>query len=227
LTKTDRCVGVLSWRINQLFVLYFLGLILLTACLRRRRMSMRIYLSTLLQFHSRRNFSKFYQRIPGTFRSYIVHGGMLQTDLMVNTYIWRRLRLLSIDKPALSSERAPQHTAVLNFSSTEFNNCPTRCDLFSLLNFCRQLYMFRVLTPIIRSSYNCNYSFWYWLTGSTTMRSRCWVGTDSCVWINSNSTTRADGSRPGWPVPEAVITVVRAPDDGCQHPKYVELPREM
>ena len=32
---------------------------------------------------------------------------------------------------------------------------------FSLLHFCRQLYMFRVLTPIIRSSYNCNYSFWY------------------------------------------------------------------
>jgi len=24
--------------------------------------------------------------------------------------------------------------------------------------------MFRVLTPIIRSSYNCNYSFWYRLT---------------------------------------------------------------
>jgi len=34
---------------------------------------------------------------------------------------------------------------------------------FSLLYFCRQLYMFRVLTPIIRSSYNCNYSLWYWL----------------------------------------------------------------
>ena len=46
----------------------------------------------------------------------------------------------------------------------EFSNCPTRCDLFSLLHFCRQPYMFRVLTPSIRSSYNCNYSFWYWLT---------------------------------------------------------------
>jgi len=45
----------------------------------------------------------------------------------------------------------------------KFNNCPTRCDLFSLLYICRQLYMFRVLTPIISSSYNCNYSFWYWL----------------------------------------------------------------
>jgi len=33
-----------------------------------------------------------------------------------------------------------------------FNNCPKRCEFFSLLHFCRQLYMFRVLTPIIRSS---------------------------------------------------------------------------
>ena len=63
----------------------------------------------------------------------------------------------------------------------EFNNFPTRYDLFSLLHFCRQLYMFQVLTPIIRSSYNCNYSFWYWLTGSATICSRCWVGTDSCL----------------------------------------------
>jgi len=36
---------------------------------------------------------------------------------------------------------------------------PTRCDLFSLLHFHRQLYMYRVLTPIIRSWYSCNYSF--------------------------------------------------------------------
>ena len=46
--------------------------------------------------------------------------------------------------------------------------------VFSSLHFCRQLYMFRVLTPIIRSWYSCNYSFWYWLTGSTTIRSPCW-----------------------------------------------------
>jgi len=26
----------------------------------------------------------------------------------------------------------------------KFSDCPTRCDLFSLLYFCRQLYMFRV-----------------------------------------------------------------------------------
>ena len=51
-----------------------------------------------------------------------------------------------------------------------FNNCPTRCDLFSLLHFCRQLYMFRVLTHIIRSWYSCNYSFWYWLTAMSKIR---------------------------------------------------------
>jgi len=49
--------------------------------------------------------------------------------------------------------------------------------VFSLLRIRRQLYMFRVLTPIIRSSYDCNYSWWYWSTGSATIRSRCWVGT--------------------------------------------------
>jgi len=49
--------------------------------------------------------------------------------------------------------------------------------VFSLLHFCRQLYMFRVLTPIIRSSHNCNYSYWHWSAGSATVRSRCWVGT--------------------------------------------------
>ena len=49
--------------------------------------------------------------------------------------------------------------------------------VFSLLYFCRQLYMFRVLTPIIRSSYKCNYSVWHWSNGSATVRSRCWVPT--------------------------------------------------
>ena len=31
--------------------------------------------------------------------------------------------------------------------------------VFSLLHFYRQLYMFRLLTPIVRSWYSCNYSF--------------------------------------------------------------------
>jgi len=31
-----------------------------------------------------------------------------------------------------------------DIGTTEFNICPTRCDLFSLLYFCRQFYMFRL-----------------------------------------------------------------------------------
>ena len=35
--------------------------------------------------------------------------------------------------------------------------------MYSLLYFCKLLYMFRVVTPpLIRSTYNCNYSIWYW-----------------------------------------------------------------
>jgi len=78
-------------------------------------------------------------------------------------------------------ETLPSQTLMNKWTISEFTNCPTRCNLFSLLHFCRQLYMFPVLTPIIRSWYSCNYSFWYWLTGSTAIRSHCWVGTDSCV----------------------------------------------
>ena len=55
-------------------------------------------------------------------------------------------------------------------SWNEFNNCPTICDLFSLLHFCRQLYIFRVLTPIIRSWYSCNCSFCYLLTAMSKIR---------------------------------------------------------
>ena len=63
-----------------------------------------------------------------------------------------------------SSGRIEAEEMFKTLGCIEFNNCPTRCDLFSLLYFCRHIYMFRVLTPIIRSSYSCNYSFWYWLT---------------------------------------------------------------
>ena len=35
--------------------------------------------------------------------------------------------------------------------------------IYSLLYLCKLLYMFRVVTPpIIRSTYNCNYSIWHW-----------------------------------------------------------------
>ena len=44
------------------------------------------------------------------------------------------------------------------------------CTVFSLLHFCMQLYMLRVLTPIIRGWYSCNYCFWRWSTESTAIR---------------------------------------------------------
>ena len=50
--------------------------------------------------------------------------------------------------------------SVLINSLSIFNNCPTRCDLFSLLHFCMQLYMFRVFTPIIRS---CGIDWLQWV----------------------------------------------------------------
>jgi hypothetical protein len=99
--------------------------------------------------------------------------------------------------------------SLVNNSSNEFKNCPTKCDLFSLLYFCRQLYMFRVVTPIIRSSYNYNYSFWYWLTGSTTIRSGCLLcnATYSVYYISVGSSTCF-----GWwhPSSEARTTVIIA-----------------
>ena len=104
--------------------------------------------------------------------------------------LWRERSDFSIvpasthkELPAVSASVADERITSLVSQQIKFNNCPTRCDLFSLLYFCKQLYMFRVLTPIIRSSYSCNYSFWYWLTGSTTIRSRCWVPTQQQEWM--------------------------------------------
>jgi len=73
---------------------------------------------------------------------------------------------------------------------TLFNNYSTRSDCIQLLHFCMQLYIFRVLTPIISSSYSCNYSFWHWSTGSDTICSRCWVGTGSCVTYGKQNIKR-------------------------------------
>ena len=62
--------------------------------------------------------------------------------------------------------------------------------MYSLLYFCKLLYMFRVVTPpIIRSTYNA-------------------VPT---------SPRMAEGSRDGLTVPDAVITVICASDDGWNY----------
>ena len=83
--------------------------------------------------------------------------------------------------------------------------------------------MFRVLTPIIRSWYSCNYSFWYLSAGYTTIRSRCWVPTRMRYTCISTSSWSPAGNIAGalyhklW-IPSS------APEDGRNYrPKHVEL----
>ena len=110
----------------------------------------------------------------GTWRSVEEQTAASSSKTLPRTYPFTRCHIPDSSNPNThhSNNLISLYTWV-RASWMEFNNCPPRCDLFSLLHFCRQLYMFRVLTPITRSSYNHNYSFWYWLTGLT--------GTDSCV----------------------------------------------
>jgi len=59
--------------------------------------------------------------------------------------------------------------------------------IYSLLYFCKLLYMFRVVNPsIIRSTYNCNYSVWQW----------------SPPWwkLEVPTSTTAEVSRDGWTI---------------------------
>ena len=48
LTKTDRCVGALSWRRNQLSILHFSGHFVTTASLRRWRLSLNVAIFRVL-----------------------------------------------------------------------------------------------------------------------------------------------------------------------------------
>jgi len=68
--------------------------------------------------------------------------------------------------------------------------------------------MFRLVTPpIIRSTYNSNYSIWHW---SSRL---CYLPVSWNSW----------NAELGWPVPDAVITVICAPDYGWSyHPKHAE-----
>jgi hypothetical protein len=116
LNQTDRYAGVTSWVINQRLVLYFSGLFLLTAPLRRRRMSMCISLSTICSFPLEEISLNFTRKFRELFEA------ATQTQAYCRLTLWSirtfdRLRLLSIDKPALSSECGPHHTTVLNFST--------------------------------------------------------------------------------------------------------------
>jgi len=92
------------------------------------------------------------------------------------------------------------------------NNCPTRCNTKQSIYYsASSLYMFRVsTTPIIRSTQNCNYSLRY-CAATSLQRGQVWLR-----W-------REVAAQKIWPVPEAVVTILCAPDDGCGwNSKHVE-----
>ena len=92
------------------------------------------------------------------------------------------------------------------------NNCPTRCNTKQSIYYsASSLYMFRVsITPIIRSTQNCNYSLRY-CAATSLQRGQAWPH-----W-------RKEAAQKIWPVPEGVVTVLCTPDDGCGwHPKHVQ-----
>ena len=97
-------------------------------------------------------------------------------------------------------------------SEVHLNNCPKTCNTKQSIYYsASSLYMFRVsTTPIIRNTQNCNYSLWY-LETTSLQRGQAWPR-----W-------REVAAQKIWPVPEAVVTVLCTPDDGCGwYPKHVE-----
>ena len=111
-----------------------------------------------------------------------------------------------------------------NFFSLYINNCPTRCNTKQSIYYsASSLYMFRVsATPIIRSTQNCNHSLRCWsccavqLPPSNIERG---VAAQKKIWPS----WREVAAQKIWPVPEAVVTVLCTPDDGCGcHPKHIQ-----
>ena len=86
------------------------------------------------------------------------------------------------------------------------NKRSTRCNVTQFIYICKLLYIFQVVfPPIIRSTHNCIHSIWY------MSDSYCYLPLLRQVAVMV------------WQIPDAVDTVVCAPDDGWRyHPKHVE-----
>jgi len=96
------------------------------------------------------------------------------------------------------------------------NNCPTRCNTKQSIYYsASSLYMFRLsTTPIIRSTQKCNYSLRYWSYFLYSYLPLTWVS-----WPR----WREVAAQKIWLLPEAVVTVLCTPVDGCVwHPKHVQ-----
>jgi hypothetical protein len=129
-----------------------------------------------------------------------------------------------------------------NIALTYIDNCPTRCNTKQSIYYsASSLYMFRVSNiPIIRSTQNCNYSLRYRsyprrrqvAAQKSTWPRRRQVAVQKSTWPRRRQVATQKSTWPRrrqvaaqkiWPVLEAVVTVLRTPDDGCGwHPKHVE-----
>ena len=92
------------------------------------------------------------------------------------------------------------------------NNCPMRSNTKQSIYYsASSFHMFRVsTTPIISSTQTCNYSLRY-CAATSLKRGQAWPRWSEVA------------AQKIWPVPEAVVTVLCTPDDGCGwHPKHIE-----
>jgi len=81
--------------------------------------------------------------------------------------------------------------------------------------------MFRVLAPTIRSSYNCNYSFWHWSAGSSLVveledSSTCF----GCWHPSSGARTNCNYSFWHWSAGSSLVVELEDSSTcfGCWHP---------
>ena len=92
------------------------------------------------------------------------------------------------------------HTHTAETDNTMSMIVQREATTYSLLYFCKLLYMFRVVTPpIIRSTYKCNYSIWH---GSNFGKCSVWSqlkmrGMDRTVCATFRDRTIAEGSTDG------------------------------
>ena len=137
----------------------------------------------------------------------LVHITQLFNHILMSGYLstaWKSTKVISIPKPGKSPPEPGSHRPISLVSTILIY---VQQDATLQVNFIwKPLYMFRVVPPpIIRSANNCVYSIWY------LSHRYCYLPLLAAVAVTV------------WQIPDAVDTVVCAPDDGWwYHPKHVE-----